>query len=102
MNNLKMKHKKILQVKPTTKQRTISTMKNRSLEEAPRILHQRRKTRQKRNSYPVGYATEILIQVFLDVQNSGNTYQEDQRVQGAYPRTYAGSASEQYSMSAST
>ena len=103
MNNLKMKHKKILQVEPTTVQRTISTMKNRNPEEALRILHQRRKICQKTNAgFPANYAKNPHIRDYSDAQKLRSTYQEDLMERFAYPRTYAGSASEQYSMSAST
>ena len=103
MNNLKMKHKKILQVEPTTKQRTISTMKNRNPEEAPRILHQRRKTRQETNAgFPAKYAMNPHIRDYSDAQKLRSTYQADLMERFTYPKTYASSASEQYSMSGST
>ena len=85
-----MKHKKILQVKPTTKQKTISTIKNRSLEEAPRILHQRRKTRQKTNAgFPAKYAMNPHIWDYSDAQKLRSTYKEDLMERFAYPKTYA-------------
>ena len=103
MSNLQMKHKKILQVEPATKQRTILTMKNRNPEEAQRILHQRGKTHQRTNAgFPVKCAMNPHIRDYSDAQNLRSTYQGVQMEQFAYPRTYAGSASEQYSMSAST
>ena len=62
----------------------------------------RRGTEKLHPNYPVVYAIKICIQVFLDVQISRSTYQEDQMEQGAYPRTYASSASELYLISSST
>ena len=101
-----MKHQKnklILQVEPTTKQITIMTMKNRTPEEAQRILRQREKTYQGKNTgFPVKYAKNLHIQDYSDAQNLRSTYQGVQMEQFAYPRTYASSVSELYSGSAST
>ena len=103
MSNLKMKHKKILQVEPATKQRTILTMKNRNPEEAQRILHQRGKTHQKTNAgFPVKYANNLHIRDYSDAQTLRSTYQGVQMEQLTYPRTYASSVSELYSRNAST
>ena len=78
-------------------------MKNRNPEEAQRILHQRGKTHQKTNAgFPVKYAKNPHIRDYSDAQKLRSTYQEDLMERFAYPRTYASSASEQYSMSAST
>ena len=88
---------------PRTKQVTIMTMRNGTLEEAQKILCQREKIYQEKSTgSPVKYARKIHIQDFSDVQTLRSTYQEDQMEQVAYPRTYASSASELYLMSAST
>ena len=80
-------------VEPRPEQGVIITTRNRAQEETQKKLHP---------NYPVVYEIKIRIQVFLDVQISRSTYQEDQMEQGAYPKTYASSASELYLISAHT
>ena len=90
-------------VDPRSEQVIIVTMRNRTQEEAQKILRQRRKIYQEKgDTYPVKYARKLRIQDFSDVQISRSTYQGDQMEQVAYPRTYASSASELYLISAST
>ena len=91
------------EVDPRSEQGIIITMRNRAQEEAQEKRHlEKEMHHEKGNYYPVEYARKLRIQVFLDVQISRSTYQEDQMEQGAYPRTYASSASELYLISART
>ena len=46
----------------------------------------------KRENYPVENASKIPTQIFLGVQTSRNTYQENQMDQIVFPRKYAGYA----------
>ena len=93
----------LVEVDPRTKQEINTLKRKEALDGMQEDLRQKKEThREKRNSYLAEYAKNLHMRDYSDAQTLRSTFQEDLMEQFAYPRIYASSASEQYSVSAST
>ena len=93
----------LVEADPRTTQKINKPKRKEALDGMQEDLRQKKEThREKRNSYLAEYAKNLHMWDYSDAQTLKSTYQEDLMEQFAYPRTYAGSASELYLISAHT
>ena len=82
-----------MKTNPKIEQNKRTVLKREVQEEMQDVSHPEKEINQvKRENYPVENASKIHTQIFLGVQTSRNTYQENQMHQIAFPRKYAGYA----------